>query len=143
LVAYVDGSVLAQLGAPDMRTPIAQGLAWPQRTASGAPSLDLAGIGQLGFEQPDHGRFPSIGLARAAARAGGTAPALLNAANEIAVQAFLERRLNFTAIAQVIDQVLQRLVSCPVKALGDVLEADAAARRFATALIEPAQGAIA
>jgi 1-deoxy-D-xylulose-5-phosphate reductoisomerase len=143
LVEYVDGSMLAQLGAPDMRTPIAQALAWPRRFASGVHSLDLVAIGRLDFESPDHGKFPSLGLARAAARAGGTAPALLNAANEVAVQAFLDRRLNFAGISTVIDQVLQRLASSPVKALGDVLDADAAARRLAVALIEPAQGAFA
>jgi 1-deoxy-D-xylulose-5-phosphate reductoisomerase len=97
----------------------------------------------MDFEPPDHVRFPSIGLARAAARAGGTAPALLNAANEIAVQAFLERRLNFTGIATVCDKVLQRLDASPVNELGDVLDADAAARRLANALIEPAHGALA
>jgi 1-deoxy-D-xylulose-5-phosphate reductoisomerase len=143
LVEYADGSMLAQLGAPDMRTPIAQALAWPERFASGVESLNLAEIGQLGFEPPDHVRFPSLGLARAAARAGGTAPAVLNAANEVAVQAFLDRRLNFTAITTVIDKVLQRLDSSPVKALGDVLDADAAARRLAVALIEPGSGALA
>jgi 1-deoxy-D-xylulose-5-phosphate reductoisomerase len=103
--------------------------------------LNLAEIAELSFEPPDHERFPSVGLARAAARAGGTAPAVLNAANEVAVQAFLDRRLNFTAIAAVIDKVLQRLDSSPVKALGDVLEADAAARRLAAALIEPGRRA--
>jgi 1-deoxy-D-xylulose-5-phosphate reductoisomerase len=143
LVEYADGSMLAQLGAPDMRTPIAQALAWPERFASGVQSLNLAEIGQLGFEPPDHERFPSLTLARAAARAGGTAPAVLNAANEIAVQAFLDRRLNFTAIAAVIDKVLQRLDSSPVRALGDVLDADAAARRLAKDLIEPSSGALA
>jgi 1-deoxy-D-xylulose-5-phosphate reductoisomerase len=141
LVEYADGSMLAQLGAPDMRTPIAQALAWPERFASGVQSLDLAEIGQLGFEPPDEVRFPSLRLARSAARAGGTAPAVLNAANEVAVQAFLDRRLNFTAIAAVIDTVLQRLDSSPVKALGDVLDADAAARRLAAGLIEPGSGA--
>jgi 1-deoxy-D-xylulose-5-phosphate reductoisomerase len=143
LVEYADGSMLAQLGAPDMRTPIAQALAWPERFASGVQSLNLAEIGQLSFEPPDHERFPSLTLARAAARAGGTAPAVLNAANEIAVQAFLDRRLNFTAIAAVIDKVLQRLDSSPVTALGDVLDADAAARRLAEDLIEPSSGALA
>jgi 1-deoxy-D-xylulose-5-phosphate reductoisomerase len=143
LVEYADGSMLAQLGAPDMRTPIAQALAWPERFASGVQSLNLAEIGQLAFEPPDHVRFPSLGLARAAARAGGTAPAVLNAANEVAVQAFLEGRLNFTAIATVIDKVLQRLDSSPVKALGDVLDADAAARRLGIALIELEPGALA
>jgi len=143
LVEYADGSLLAQLGAPDMRTPIAQALAWPERVVSGVQSLDLGQIGRLDFEPPDHVRFPSLELARAAARAGGTAPAVLNAANEVAVQAFLDRRLNFTGIAAVIDRVLQRLDACPVKALGDVLDADAAARRLAIALIEQSAGALA
>jgi len=143
LVDYADGSMLAQLGAPDMRTPIAQALAWPERVDSGVQSLDLGQIGRLDFEPPDHARFPSLGLARAAARAGGTAPAVLNAANEVAVQAFLDRRLNFTGIAAVIDSVLQRLDSRPVSVLGDVLDADAEARRLALALIEPANGALA
>jgi len=142
LVEYADGSLLAQLGAPDMRTPIAQALAWPERVISGVGSLDLAEVGRLEFEPPDHARFPSIGLARAAARAGGTAPAVLNAANEVAVQAFLEERLNFTAIPTVIDKVLQRLGSCPVDALDDVMAADAAARRMASALIERRDGAL-
>jgi 1-deoxy-D-xylulose-5-phosphate reductoisomerase len=143
LVEYADGSMLAQLGAPDMRTPIAQALAWPERFASGVQSLNLTEIGRLDFEPPDHARFPSLGLARAAARAAGTAPALLNAANEVAVQAFLDGRLNFTGIATVIDKVLQRLNSSPVKALGDVLDADAASRRLAANLIELSSGAFA
>jgi 1-deoxy-D-xylulose-5-phosphate reductoisomerase len=141
LVEYADGSVLAQLGAPDMRTPIAQALAWPERFASGVGSLDLVAIAKLEFEPPDHVRFPSLTLARAAARAGGTAPTVLNAANEVAVQAFLERRLNFVGISTVIDRVLQRLTASPVKALGDVLEADAAARRLAVTMIELSAGA--
>jgi 1-deoxy-D-xylulose-5-phosphate reductoisomerase len=141
LVEYADGSMLAQLGAPDMRTPIAQALAWPARFASGVQSLDLLAIGQLGFEPPDHVRFPSLTLARAAARAGGTAPTVLNAANEVAVQAFLDLRLNFVGISTVIDKVLQRLNSSPVKTLGDVLEADAAARRLAMTLIKLSAGA--
>jgi 1-deoxy-D-xylulose-5-phosphate reductoisomerase len=141
LVEYADGSLLAQLGAPDMRTPIAHALAWPERVVSGVQSLDMTQIGRLDFEPPDHARFPSLGLARAAARAGGTAPAVLNAANEVAVQAFLDERLNFTGICTVIDKVLQRLDASPVKDLGDVLDADAAARRLASALIEPAHGA--
>ena len=141
LVEYADGSMLAQLGAPDMRTPIAQALAWPERFASGVESLDLVAIAKLEFEPPDHVRFPSLTLARAAARAGGTAPTVLNAANEVAVQAFLERRLNFVGISTVIDKVLQRLSASPVEALGDVLEADAAARRLAVTMIELSAGA--
>jgi 1-deoxy-D-xylulose-5-phosphate reductoisomerase len=141
LVEYADGSMLAQLGAPDMRTPIAQALAWPARFASGVQSLDLLAVGRLEFEPPDHVRFPSLTLARAAARAGGTAPTVLNAANEVAVQAFLDLRLNFVGISTVIDRVLQRLNSSPVKTLGDVLEADAAARRLAMTLIKLSAGA--
>ncbi len=141
LVEYADGSMLAQLGAPDMRTPIAQALAWPERFASGVQSLDLLAIGRLDFEPPDHVRFPSLTLARAAARTGGTAPTVLNAANEVAVQAFLDRRLNFVGISTVIDKVLQRLSASPVKDLGDVLEADAAARRLAVTMIELSAGA--
>jgi 1-deoxy-D-xylulose-5-phosphate reductoisomerase len=141
LVEYADGSMLAQLGAPDMRTPIAQALAWPERFASGVQSLDLLSMGRLDFEPPDHVRFPSLTLARAAARAGGTAPTVLNAANEIAVQAFLDGRLNFVGIATVIDKVLQRLNASPAKVLGDVLEADAAARRLAVTMIELSAGA--
>jgi 1-deoxy-D-xylulose-5-phosphate reductoisomerase len=141
LVEYADGSMLAQLGAPDMRTPIAQALAWPERFASGVQSLDLLAMGQLEFEPPDHVRFPSLTLARGAARAGGTAPTVLNAANEVAVQAFLDGRLNFVGISTVIDKVLQRINSSPVKTLGDVLEADAAARRLAITFIELSAGA--
>ena len=143
LVEYADGSMLAQLGAPDMRTPIAQALAWPERFASGVQSLDLIAIGQLGFEPPDTIRFPCLALARAAARTGGTSPTVLNAANEVAVQAFLDGRLNFVGISTVIDKVLQRADSSPVKALGDVLDADAAARRLAVSLIELSSGAFA
>jgi 1-deoxy-D-xylulose-5-phosphate reductoisomerase len=143
LVEYADGSMLAQLGAPDMRTPIAQALAWPERFASGVQSLDLIAIGQLDFEPPDYVRFPCLTLARAAARTGGTSPTVLNAANEIAVQAFLDGRLNFVGISTVIDKVLQRIGSSPVKALDDVLDADAAARRLAVSLIELSSGAFA
>ncbi len=99
LVEYVDGSVLAQLSNPDMRVPIAHALGFPARMASGATPLDLAAIGQLSFERPDAQRFPCLGLAYGALRAGGTAPAMLNAANEVAVAAFLEGRIGFTAIA--------------------------------------------
>jgi 1-deoxy-D-xylulose-5-phosphate reductoisomerase len=136
LVEYADGSMLAQLSAPDMRTPIAHALAWPERITSGVQSLSLPQIGQLDFEAPDHERFPGLLLARAAARAAGTAPALFNAANEVAVQAFLDRRLNFTRITAVIDQVMQRVTSGPVADLDDVLGADAAARHAAVALID-------
>jgi 1-deoxy-D-xylulose-5-phosphate reductoisomerase len=133
MVEYTDGSVLAQLGNPDMRTPIAHALGWPERIESGVESLDLVAIGQLGFEAPDLERFPSLRLAREAAEAGGTAPAVLNAANEVAVAAFLGGQLNFTDMAGVIDSVLQRHDVQHVTSLADALAADAwgrdAARR--------------
>ena len=125
LVEYTDGSVLAQLGNPDMRTPIAHALGWPERIESGVESLDLVAIGQLDFETPDLERFPSLRLAREAAEAGGTAPAVLNAANELAVGAFLDGRLNFTDMARVIDSVLQRHDVKQVTDLEDALAADA------------------
>jgi 1-deoxy-D-xylulose-5-phosphate reductoisomerase len=131
LVEYVDGSVLAQLGNPDMRTPIAHALGWPDRIESGVESLDLVAVGQLAFERPDIDRFPCLRLAREAAEAGGTAPAALNAANEVAVAAFLDGRLNFTGIARVIDSVLQRHEVGPVTSLASALAADAWARSAA------------
>ncbi len=143
LVEYVDGSVLAELGHPDMRTPIAHALAWPERIASGVQSLDLVGIGRLSFEAPDTARFPCLVLAREAARLGGTAPAVLNAANELAVQAFLEGEVNFTAIAEVIARVLERHEVGAVQSLDDVLAADAWGRRAATAALNARSGAIA
>jgi 1-deoxy-D-xylulose-5-phosphate reductoisomerase len=125
MVEYADGSVLAQLGNPDMRTPIAHALGWPERIESGVESLDLVTIGQLDFEAPDLERFPCLRLAREAAEAGGTAPAVLNAANEVAVEAFLGGRLNFTDMARVIDSVLQRHEVQRVMSLADALAADA------------------
>jgi 1-deoxy-D-xylulose-5-phosphate reductoisomerase len=131
MVEYVDGSVLAQLGNPDMRTPIAHALGWPDRIESGVESLDLVAVGQLAFERPDTDRFPCLRLARDAAEAGGTAPAVLNAANEVAVAAFLGGRLNFTRIAEVIDSVLQRHEVRQVTSLASVLAADVWARSAA------------
>ena len=131
LVQYVDGSVLAQLGNPDMRTPIAYALAWPQRIDSGVAPLDLFQIARLDFSAPDFARFPCLALAYQALRAGGTVPALLNAANEVAVAAFLERRIAFLDIPRLIDDVMGRVVRAEVNELQDVLEADAAARRAA------------
>jgi 1-deoxy-D-xylulose-5-phosphate reductoisomerase len=128
LVEYVDGSVLAQLGAPDMRTPIAHALAWPQRISSGAQFLDLVQVGRLDFCAPDPVRFPALKLAQVAARAGGASPAILNAANEIAVQAFLERRLNFTEIPAVTETVLTTMTGGPIHDLETVLAVDAEAR---------------
>jgi 1-deoxy-D-xylulose-5-phosphate reductoisomerase len=128
MVQYVDGSVLAQLGNPDMRTPIAYALAYPERIAAGVAPLDLFAIAKLDFVAPDFTRFPCLGLAYQALRSGGTAPALLNAANEIAVEAFLERRIAFLDIPRLIEDVLGKVTRKEVNLLQDVLDADAAAR---------------
>jgi 1-deoxy-D-xylulose-5-phosphate reductoisomerase len=139
MVEYVDGSVLAQLGSPDMRTPIAHALAWPRRVASGVQFLDLVKVGGLDFRAPDPGRFRCLALAQQAAREGGLAPALLNAANEVAVAAFLEGRVNFLDIPTVIDSVMQqqsgRFAASSDLTLEDVLGADAAARSAAQACV--------
>jgi len=131
LVEFVDGSVIAQLSNPDMRVPIAHALGFPGRIESGATPLDLARIGQLTFEQPDERRFPCLGLAYAALRDGGTAPAALNAANEVAVAAFLDGRLRYTAIPEVIAQAMERVPAARADALEAVLEVDRRARRAA------------
>lgn len=131
LVEYADGSVLAQLGNPDMRTPIAYSLGWPERLAAGVESLDLVKIGRLEFEQPDLERFPCLRLARTAAQAGGTVPTVLNAANEVAVTAFLAGRIPFPAIAAVIERVLAHYSAQPLSSLDEVMEADAWGRRYA------------
>jgi 1-deoxy-D-xylulose-5-phosphate reductoisomerase len=136
LVEYLDGSLLAQLGSPDMRTPIACALSWPERMASGVEFLDLVKTSRLDFRAPDPQKFRCLALAQAAARAGGLTPVALNAANEVAVHAFLERRLNFPGIAAVIEEVVTR---CPAGAIGgldDVLAADAEARRLASEHID-------
>lgn len=136
MVEYVDGSVLAQLGNPDMRTPIAHALAWPERIDSGVASLNLGQIvGGLQFEQPDLQRFPCLGLAYQAARTGGSACAVLNAANEEAVAAFLDRRLAFVDIAAVVEETLAQLPALPVDTLESVLDADRRARDHAVAAI--------
>ncbi|OGA72987.1 MAG: 1-deoxy-D-xylulose-5-phosphate reductoisomerase [Betaproteobacteria bacterium RIFCSPLOWO2_12_FULL_65_14] len=131
LVEYVDGSVIAQLSNPDMRVPIAHALAYPDRIASGARPLDLAAMKNLSFERPDHERFPCLDLAFSALRAGGSAPTVLNAANEIAVEAFLAGRLPFTSIARVIDETLASIPVSDGSSLEAVMHADAAARRKA------------
>lgn len=141
LVEYVDGSVLAQLGNPDMRTPIAYAMAYPERIDAGVPSLDLFKIARLDFEAPDFERFPCLQLAYAALRAGGTAPAILNAANEVAVAAFLDRRLSFLGIPRLIEATLAALPAGPEGSLADVLTADAEARRIASSLISEAVSA--
>jgi 1-deoxy-D-xylulose-5-phosphate reductoisomerase len=135
LVAYVDGSVLAQLGTPDMRTPIAYALAWPERMKWPAPQLDLPQIGALTFESPDAGRFPALALAREALAAGGAAATILNAANEVAVEAFLGRRIGFLDIAQLVSATLERLPGRGVSSLAEVEDVDREARRMAESLI--------
>lgn len=134
-VQYVDGSVLAQLGRPDMRTPIAYAMAWPERISAGVEALDLFKIGRLDFYPPDFVRFRCLQLAYDVLQVGGTAPAILNAANEVAVAAFLEGRLPFLGIPRLNEAVLSILPAGPEGSLEDVLAADAAARRTATELI--------
>lgn len=138
-VTYVDGSVLAQMGAPDMRTPIAYALGWPRRIETPVRRLDLAALGSLTFEAPDPERFPALGLARQALQTGGCAPTVLNAANEVAVAAFLAGRIGFLDIVRIVEQTLERAPSRPIAALADVLEVDGFARKVARAqLTEPA-----
>jgi 1-deoxy-D-xylulose-5-phosphate reductoisomerase len=136
LVQYADGSVLAQLGNPDMRTPIAYGLGWPDRLDSGVAPLDLVAIGQLAFEAPDEGRFPCLRLAREAVSVGGTAMAVCNAANEVAVAAFLDGTIGFGDIPGVIESALGRASIVEPRNLAVVEEADAVARELATESID-------
>lgn len=137
MVEYVDGSILAQLGAPDMRTPIAHAMAWPERMTSGVSGLDLALQQPLVFERPDETRFPCLGLARSALLAGAGAPCVLNAANEIAVEAFLARSIRFTAIAEVCARVLDEMgASAAPLDLAEVLDLDARARQRARRALE-------
>ena len=134
LVEYVDGSVLAQLGSPDMRIPIAHSLAWPERMETPCQRLDLVAIGTLGFEAPDRARFPALDLARAALAAGGAKPAILNAANEIGVASFLESRIGFLDIATLVGEVLTRYDPPAPASIDAVLEIDREARRVAAEL---------
>jgi 1-deoxy-D-xylulose-5-phosphate reductoisomerase len=138
LIEYCDGSTLAQLGPPDMRTPIACALAWPDRLPWAAPKLDLAALGALTFEAPDVERFPSLRLAREALRAGGRAPNVLNAANEAAVDAFVRRRIGFLDIASLVEEVLQLTdggqnlaTTAGDDVIAEALQVDAEARRVA------------
>ena len=140
MVAYVDGSVLAQLGTPDMRTPIAYALAWPRRMAAPAESLDLARIGSLTFEPPDPDRFPALRLAREVLRVGGSAPTVLNAANEVAVVSFLSGQISFLDIAGVVEEVLDRASIVDVRVLEDVTAQDAEARGLARAVVARLSG---
>jgi len=135
LVEYDDGSVLAQLGNPDMRVPISHALGWPERIASGADSLDLLAVGSMQFEAPDSAHFPCLELARSAWQAGGTGPAILNAANEVAVQAFLDRQIPFTAIHRVIRRALEQCSVHPADTLDAILDDDALARSVASEYI--------
>jgi 1-deoxy-D-xylulose-5-phosphate reductoisomerase len=136
MVEYIDGSVLAQLGTPDMRTPIAYAMGWPNRVATPSPRLDLAAIGSLTFERPDPERFPALRLARAALEAGGSAPTVLNAANEVAVLAFLDRRIGFLDIAKIVGETLERMPPTAIDSLETVAEIDRDARAFAREAIE-------
>ncbi len=140
LVQYVDGSVVAELGNPDMRTPIAHALAWPERIAAGVAPLNLPAIAQLSFEQPDFERFPCLALAYRALRAGGNAATILNAANEVAVAAFLDGRLPFLAIAKVIAATLDALPVNEIPDLSAVLADDARARAVAEAWVARGAG---
>ena len=135
MVEYEDGSILAQLGTPDMRTPIAHALAWPERIDSGVPGLDFSKPLRLDFEPPDFGWAPCLRLGYEAARVGGTFPAVLNAANEVAVAAFLARRTGFDAIPRVVEETLSRAVPREADTLATILDEDAAAREIAAALV--------
>ena len=135
MVEFADGSVLAQLGTPDMRTPLAYALAWPERVTSGARRLDFTRLAELTFEAPDRGRFPCLGFAYDALRHGRGASAVLNAANEVAVEAFLAGRLRFTEIATTIERVLAAYDPTAPSAVDEVLEIDRRARELATGLL--------
>jgi 1-deoxy-D-xylulose-5-phosphate reductoisomerase len=136
LVYYRDGSALAQLGNPDMRTPIAYGLAWPERIDAGVRELDLVEIESLDFQQPDLARFPCLKLGRQAASTGESAPIILNAANELAVEAFLGGSLRFDQIPDIIDAALQQLPVTGIHSLEEVLEEDRKARQLGSELLK-------
>ena len=134
LVEYVDGSVLAQMGTPDMRTPIAFALAWPKRMSAPSPRLDLNKIGQLTFENPDESRFPALRMARESLDAGASAPTILNAANEIAVRKFLDGEIGFLDICQIVEQTLEKVDNISINSLEDVFSMDKIARHTAERL---------
>jgi len=140
MVDYVDGSVLAQMGNPDMRTPIAHALAWPDRIDSGVVALDLFKVCRLDFQEPDHKKFPCLSLASRAMEAGGTAPAILNAANEVAVEAFLEGRLEFMGISRIVGKVLEQAAVQTADDIRTVLESDKQARVLAEQYIRESRG---
>ena len=130
MVEYIDGSVLAQLGSPDMRVPIAHGLAWPDRILSGADALDLIKYGQFDFEQPDEIRFRSLVLAREAANKRGSLPTVMNAANEVAVEAFLANRIQFTDIMRLVEDAMNKMNFIDQVDLESVLEMDGLTRQY-------------
>jgi len=140
MVAYRDGSVLAQMGTPDMRTPIAHALAWPRRIEAGVERLNLARMNDLSFEKPDLARFPCLGLAFQAMRSGASAPVTLNAANEVAVAAFLDGRIGFEGIARLVGEVMERTAVTGVQNLDDVLEHDRQARQTANEWVANSYG---
>ncbi|MEE8393433.1 MAG: 1-deoxy-D-xylulose-5-phosphate reductoisomerase [Rhodospirillales bacterium] len=135
MVHYVDGSVLAQMGAPDMRTPISYALGWPERMSSPAPSLALDEVRELTFLKPDHERFPALKIARQALKIGASAPTILNAANEIAVQSFLNGEIGFLDIARLVEQTLEKAPNGKLENIDDVFDADSGAREIAKSLI--------
>ena len=135
LVEYVDGSVLAQLGSPDMRTPIAYALAWPKRMEAPSERLNLWKVGTLNFELPDENRFPALRLAREALKTGGSAPTILNAANEIAVDAFLNNRIGFLDIAMIVEKTLSSIETETLLSIEDVIQADTIGRRIANNMV--------
>jgi 1-deoxy-D-xylulose-5-phosphate reductoisomerase len=136
LVGFTDGSFLAQLGVPDMRVPIAHALAWPGRIQTTAAKLDLAAVGRLDFEAPDLARFPALGLARRALREGGTLPTILNAANEVAVEAFLHGRIGYLDIARVVAEVMDNMPPSMDLDLSLLADHDTVARRRADRVVE-------
>jgi 1-deoxy-D-xylulose-5-phosphate reductoisomerase len=141
MVSYVDGSVIAQLGNPDMRTPIAYALAYPARMTTPGKRLNLSEISQLTFEAPDPVRFPALRITRDALKAGGGAPTILNAANEVAVQSFLSRTIGFLDIARVVEETVSALNDTAIGTLEDILALDAQARRMAGELVRKVMAA--
>ena len=135
MVEYIDGSIIAQMGSPDMRIPIANALAWPDRISSGAKSLDFMDVARFDFEPPDHDRFPALRLARSAAITGGTMPAIMSAANEVAVDGFLSKQISFDKIARIVESTMDKAPVSMNSDLDHVFEADSQARRVSRKLI--------
>ncbi|MBT5780055.1 MAG: 1-deoxy-D-xylulose-5-phosphate reductoisomerase, partial [Rhodospirillaceae bacterium] len=136
MVEYIDGSVLAQLGSPDMRTPIAYSLAWPERISTPTPKLDLAKMGTLTFEKPDLERFPCLRLAQSALEEGASAAIVLNAANEVAVSGFLQKNIGFMDIPRIVESCLERAEAAPVTSIDRVKEIDSETRVIAAEIID-------